>query len=421
MSRERWMALAFALGSACFLIGPFPGYVQLVGAAADAITFFAGSILFTTGGAVQTWLAVDGRRTDGIGRAAWWTAVVQSAGTLCFNVSTFAAIHTVLSDPRYDRLVWRPDAFGSVCFLVSGVIAYQAFPPRLAAAPGAPGWWEPAVNLLGCVFFGISAVAGCVVVSTTSMIDQAAVNWNTAAGAACFLACAVATLRTGRTHKSPRLRRRIAQEQEARIATPTRSAQPESNSRPTGQPDRPPRPSALQGRRAAQIIAGCTPTTPSGGTTCSLPRRAPRPHSPGCCSSRSRSTFARSSRFRSSRHVPPRRSARSSSLWRCRSSRSYRARAARRWVSSFLAVATPLWVITTWGHLRLGRSEHQSFWQHTSDAALAQLAVLPIVCAGISMVAGVGGGLYSLAVPALIFVFITAAVKGWVLLVEVVR
>jgi hypothetical protein len=85
-----------------------------------------------------------------------------------------------------------------------------------------------------------------------------------------------------------------------------------------------------------------------------------------------------------------------------------------------LAVATPVWVITTWGHLRLGRSEHQSFWQHTSDAVLAQLAVLPIVCAGISMVAGVGGGLYWL-VPALIFVFITAAVKGWVLLVEVVR
>ena len=35
MSRERWMALFFALGSTCFLIGPFPGYAQLVGATAD--------------------------------------------------------------------------------------------------------------------------------------------------------------------------------------------------------------------------------------------------------------------------------------------------------------------------------------------------------------------------------------------------
>jgi hypothetical protein len=49
MSRERWMALLFALGSTCFLIGPFPGYIDLVGPGADAVTFFAGSILFTAG------------------------------------------------------------------------------------------------------------------------------------------------------------------------------------------------------------------------------------------------------------------------------------------------------------------------------------------------------------------------------------
>ena len=53
MSRRRWMALCFALGSACFLIGPFPGYAELVGDSADAITFFVGSILFTAGGGLQ--------------------------------------------------------------------------------------------------------------------------------------------------------------------------------------------------------------------------------------------------------------------------------------------------------------------------------------------------------------------------------
>ena len=34
MSRERWMGLLFGIGSTCFLVGPFPGYAQLVGAAA---------------------------------------------------------------------------------------------------------------------------------------------------------------------------------------------------------------------------------------------------------------------------------------------------------------------------------------------------------------------------------------------------
>src|SRR3954449_12550530 len=109
MSRDRWMALCFALGSLCFLVGPFPGYAQLVGAEADAITFFVGSIFFTAGGALQTSLAWHER-----GSVAWWTAIVQSAGTLCFNVSTFLALDTAMSNPHYDRLVWRPAAVGSV-------------------------------------------------------------------------------------------------------------------------------------------------------------------------------------------------------------------------------------------------------------------------------------------------------------------
>ena len=208
MSRERWMALCFAVGSTCFLVGPFPGYAELVGAAAVGITFFVGSIFFTAGGALQARLAFPERHAADGGRAAWWVAVVQSAGTLFFNVSTFHALATLPSGAGYDRLVWRPDAFGSVCFLISGAIAYRAAPRRgELPARGHAGWWEPLVNLLGCVFFGISAVAGFVVPSTGSVFDLAAANWNTAAGAACFLACALATLVTGRTTKVRRFRR----------------------------------------------------------------------------------------------------------------------------------------------------------------------------------------------------------------------
>jgi hypothetical protein len=207
MTRERWMALCFALGSTCFLVGPFPGYAQLVGESADAVTFFVGSILFTLGGALQSWLAWPRRRQAGSGRAAWWAAIVQSAGTLFFNVTTYEAMHTALTSPDYDKLVWRPDWRGSICFLVSGAIAYRASQRRgwhgwLPERVGA-GWWQPGVNLLGCIFFGISAVAGYVVPSTGSMLDQAAANWNTSLGAACFLACALDTLRTDQVSKMP--------------------------------------------------------------------------------------------------------------------------------------------------------------------------------------------------------------------------
>ena len=201
------MAICFALGSTCFLIGPFPGYAQLVGDSADAVTFFIGSILFTAGGGLQSWLAWPDRRSPGGGAAGWWAAIIQSAGTLFFNLTTYQAMHTVLTSSEYDKLVWRPDWRGSICFLVSGAIAYRASPRRgghgWLPARGSEGWWQPVVNLLGCIFFGISAVAGYVVPSTGSMLDLAAANWNTSLGAACFLACALDTVRTDRASKMP--------------------------------------------------------------------------------------------------------------------------------------------------------------------------------------------------------------------------
>jgi hypothetical protein len=189
------MALCFAVGATCFLVAPFPGFAELVGAQAVAATFFGGSILFTAGGALQSALAFPRRRSPGAGRADWWTAIVQSAGTVFFNVTTYRALATLPSDASYDRLVWRPDAFGSICFLVSGAIAYRASARRgWRPRRSGPGWWQPGVNLIGCIWFGIAAVAGYVVPTKGSILDLAASNFATSLGAACFLACALATL-----------------------------------------------------------------------------------------------------------------------------------------------------------------------------------------------------------------------------------
>ncbi len=216
MTRERWMALYFVVGATCFVIAPVAGYANLVGTGADAATFFAGSILFTAGGGMQSGLAFPQRRSPHAGQELWWAAAIQSAGTLLFNVTTYEALGTAVGSSGYDGLVWLPDALGSVCFLVSGLVAYRAaarsnwLPTR-----GGAGWWEPSVNLLGCVLFGISAIAGYAVPSSGSLVGAAAANWSTALGAVCFLACAAATLRTGRTLKSARLRRVWLQQREA--------------------------------------------------------------------------------------------------------------------------------------------------------------------------------------------------------------
>jgi len=190
---DRWIAIGFAIGSACFFIGPFPGFVQLVGEGADGVVFFAGSVFFTLAAGLELREA-----TLRLGRWAsnpsWWSAAVQFAGTLLFNLNTFDAMRDGLSTEQENRLVFAPDLFGSACFLVSGVLAY-----RVATGPEAR---MAAVNLAGCVLFGISAIASYVVPSSGSVLDLAAVNWSTALGALCFFIGALMLL----PRKSPVLK-----------------------------------------------------------------------------------------------------------------------------------------------------------------------------------------------------------------------
>jgi hypothetical protein len=172
----RWIGVLFAIGSACFLVGPIPGFVELVGSAVDGIVFFVGSIFFTSAALLQTVIA-DGRLDR-------WACSVQLMGTVFFNVSTFRALETGLDAVEYDRLVWTPDLLGSICFLVSGFLAYA----EVGGGPRrTPGWRIAAVNLAGCVAFCVSAVAGYLVPSTGSALDLAAANTWTALGALCFL------------------------------------------------------------------------------------------------------------------------------------------------------------------------------------------------------------------------------------------
>jgi hypothetical protein len=178
-----WIGVLFAIGSACFLVGPFPGFVELVGSEVDAAVFFVGSVFFTSAALLQT-LHSGG----GLDR---WACLVQLVGTLFFNVSTFHALQTGLDATEYDRLVWRPDWRGSICFLVSGVLAYLAV---RHLSRRARDWRIAVINLAGCVAFGISAVAGYVVPSTGSALDLAAANVWTSLGALCFLVGALMLL-----------------------------------------------------------------------------------------------------------------------------------------------------------------------------------------------------------------------------------
>jgi hypothetical protein len=226
-----WIAVLFAAGSACFLIAPIPAFLRLVGPVADGVVFFVGSLLFTSAAALQ-WLETvnasrgpdqaAGRRlkllTFESRRIDWWSAGVQLLGTLFFNATTFRALQTGIESPSYDRLVWRPDTLGSICFLVSGYLAYVEVSGHLLGRPRRT--LESAivtVNFLGCLAFGASAVGSYVVPSTGSEVNLTVVNTFTALGALCFLIGAVLMLPEG------------ARAQAAE-ATPTRRDQREAGS-----------------------------------------------------------------------------------------------------------------------------------------------------------------------------------------------
>jgi hypothetical protein len=202
------MGAFFGLGSICFVMGPLESYADAVGGHADAMTFFIGSILFTLGGACQCLLAMPERPDRPTGLAGWRTAWIQSVGTLLFNLMTFVAITVAATDRSYDAVVWGPNAIGSTLFLISGAIFYLSSPRRgLLPSREHEGWWEAAVNLLGCVFFGISAVTGFATGNAGALISTNISNWTTTFGAACFLACAVTACGLGVTLKAPRLRK----------------------------------------------------------------------------------------------------------------------------------------------------------------------------------------------------------------------
>ena len=70
--RDWWIGVLFAAGSFLFALGTVPGYASAVGGQPDAVTFFVGSLLFTSAGFLQYREAVDAApERPGHARGRW--------------------------------------------------------------------------------------------------------------------------------------------------------------------------------------------------------------------------------------------------------------------------------------------------------------------------------------------------------------
>ncbi len=204
-ARGWWIAVLFAAGSVLFALGAVPGYAATLGVRADSITFFIGSLFFTSAAFLQYRESVDAGREvpHGFRRVLayrphqidWWASGVQLIGTLYFNVSTGNAVRVDLSAQAAHQHVWRPDAIGSLCFLVaSGLAWFEVSHGWTSWSPRDLSWWITLLNLVGSVAFGISAVASYVVPATGQLRNAELSNLGTFVGALCFLAGAVLLL-----------------------------------------------------------------------------------------------------------------------------------------------------------------------------------------------------------------------------------
>jgi hypothetical protein len=188
LTQQCWL---FAIGSTLFAVGTAPGFAASAGAGAANVLCFVGSWFFTSAAWIQ--LARSGPENS----VEWRSAAVQFGGTVLFNVSTGAAVwaHAVMAERR---LVWAPDATGSLAFLVSAVLG-------IVAVTASVGWWVPPsrdwqagwINMIGCIAFAASAI-GAFVYTTGTTADEALANVGTFIGALCFLVAALLELPSSR-------------------------------------------------------------------------------------------------------------------------------------------------------------------------------------------------------------------------------
>jgi len=191
------IAVLFMVGSSLFAIGSFPLYSQLVDGRIVGITFVVGSIFFTVAAYSAFVQVINDRRDDGTPTTlwawprrtmTWWAAFVQLIGTLFFNASTIHAMIQTFTVEETNRLVWAPDFFGCIAFLVASHLYWINVCGRTwCTRPDDPDWWSSLLNYIGSIAFMASALASFTLRTTGEAINITIVNTGTFIGAVCFL------------------------------------------------------------------------------------------------------------------------------------------------------------------------------------------------------------------------------------------
>ncbi|WP_319517456.1 hypothetical protein [uncultured Martelella sp.] len=209
------MGLVFVIGASLFMAGSamalFPKIVAGLPAWTTNVTFFIGSIPFTTAAYLQLFQAANADQTAATAGTrvklfgwspespGWLSAITQFIGTVAFNFNTFDAINTPKGWAAQDLVIWVPGMIGSVLFLVSAYLAYIEVGHAHFSRPRRElGWWIAAINLIGCIAFMIASTIAYVPRHGISDVVMDISNANLWLGAFCFALAAALSMREAR-------------------------------------------------------------------------------------------------------------------------------------------------------------------------------------------------------------------------------
>ena len=191
------MAAGFGVGSALFAAGAMLSVMQ-ADAVFTSVVYALGAVCFTTAAGVQWRSAADHHPPSRLKDPDWMSAAIQFVGTLYFNVMTIRALILSIdaTSVSYDA-VWQPDVVGSLLFLISSWVAWHPIAREhrhhLLHGRLLLICWA---NMLGSVFFGISAV-GAKMLPDGTLRNDGWNNWGTFLGAVGFFIAAMALRPTG--------------------------------------------------------------------------------------------------------------------------------------------------------------------------------------------------------------------------------
>ena len=191
-----WIAITFILGSVLFCVGAILPFTREMSTAPTSVIYFVGSSLYLVGAFIQF---IQGRRMKINHRDDASTmrhlanknsraAGIQAIGALLFQTSMTGAFIRSLSIAQQEKIVWVPDLFGALCFLIASSMFFTLrYPIQHRQDNGRSARELAMMNIVGSAFFVISALGAYIVPLTDQAIYPRIANLGTFAGAVLFL------------------------------------------------------------------------------------------------------------------------------------------------------------------------------------------------------------------------------------------